>query len=143
MITSRLSRRSVLVGSVATTALLAGCSTTSSDHGEAADSERLRQARDLSHRMLNELAGNSSGKTDSLRTLHQQQIAQFERSASLGDARSTPTSGALPHHGLAAQERELATALQALALEADRGDVAALLASAAAGIKQTLKQVSA
>ncbi|HWU33040.1 MAG TPA: hypothetical protein VN108_09200, partial [Marmoricola sp.] len=71
------------------------------------------------------------------RSLHTTQIAQFARS---GKSSPAPTSSATPltPKTLRTQEQALVRELQALALQADRGDVAALLASAAAGIEQIL-----
>jgi hypothetical protein len=109
---------------------------------EAADRVRLTQARNLSLELQRaaETIGGASSTLTAFRVLHDQQIAQFARSAGVSAA-PLPTSGApslLTLKELPDRERILAQAFRGLALGAQRGDVAALLASAAAGIDQVL-----
>lgn len=152
MIASPLSRRVVLGGIVgaAGAAGLSGCSI--SDFTErrvvdpqAADRERVTRACELSEQLLADLGpmgGTSSTWAGPVRALHTEQIAVFIRSAGLKpspSASASPAASAFLTRGAApAREQALSQELRSLALAAESGDVAMLLASAAAGIDQLL-----
>lgn len=108
---------------------------------QAPDRARLAQARDLSVHLR--AAWSASGAGDAQATklidLHAQQITAFEHSAGLPVPllQASPGAAAGPK-ALIERERALATTFRSLALHAQRGDVAELLASAAAGIDQAL-----
>jgi len=134
-----------LAGGLVGTAAVSGCSvkdltTRKVVDSEAGDRARLGQARDLSVKMRQEIAatGTKNAVMVRLTDLHTQQIDAFTRSAGLSASTSPATAMPVTAASLAEHERALAQRLRALALRATRGDVAALLASAAAGIDQAL-----
>ena len=106
---------------------------------EAADRALIAQARDLAVRLRDELTASSQSAASlaPVRSILVQQIAQFERSAGL-TGRVTSVSPTLAPASPPDQERSLAQVYRALALRAHSGDVAVLLASAAAGLDQGL-----
>lgn len=150
MIVSPLTRRAILAGGLLSTTALGGCSLSELtkpriNDPEAADRARIAQARSLSvqlHREIEAAIAHDPRLSPSLtrvRDLHVEQIAQFTRSAGLAQPGVTASPSPLPPlKALPERERGLAQAFRALALHAQRGDVAALLASAAAGIDQVL-----
>ncbi|MGN6722778.1 MAG: hypothetical protein ACTHJM_09210 [Marmoricola sp.] len=150
MIARPLTRRAVVAGGLLGAATLTGCSTSEltrrrSEDPEAADRARLAKARDLSVQLHDEIASTMtqdprlSPSLTKIRDLHIEQIAQFTSSAGLPNPRaSASTSAPLSLKALTDRERALAQAFRTLALHAQRGDVAALLASAAAGIDQVM-----
>lgn len=141
-----MTRRAVM-GSGIGVAVLSGCSLpdASSTKTDTADRDRLVKARDLSQRMLADIEATTAQGHQmaeallSARALHATQIAQFAKSAKASNV-STPPGAPLTAKALRAGEQALVSTLRTLALEADRGDVAALLASAAAGIDQILAE---
>lgn len=144
-----LTRRAVVAGGLLSTAALSGCSisqltTRKMVDPEAPDRARLEEAHDLSIRLRADIDASAAEPRlrAELADLHTQQIAQFATSAGLrspAPARGTvPTATPLTAKALEDGEHALAQHFRALALHADRGDVAALLASAAAGIDQAL-----
>ena len=157
MIASPLTRRSVVAGLLGT-ATLSGCSvadltTRKIEDPQAADRMRLAQARALSAQLHAEIEAMITrdpallSDFTSILDLHTAQIAQFTRSAGLatptdraavGTSTPVPTPVPLTPRALPDRERELARDLRNLALGAQAGDVAALLASAAAGIDQAV-----
>lgn len=148
MIASSVSRRAVM-SALMTTATLSGCSLTDSSatHGpDSADRDRLIRARDLCQQLLDDIESTIAQRPRlaeplaDAQALYTQQIGRFTQAAKAA-ARTTPPPGSstmLTLKTLSARERTLAGELRALALAADRGDVAALVASAAAGIAQAL-----
>lgn len=152
MIGSPLSRRVVLGGIVgaAGAAGLSGCSISSFTKRkvvdpQAADRERVAHACELSQQLVADLGptgGAGSAWADPVRALHTEQITVFIRSAGLKppvSAEASPAaSTSLTRAALPAREQALSQELRSLALAAESGDVAMLLASAAAGIDQLL-----
>jgi len=150
VIASPLTRRAVVAGGLLGTAALSGCSVSDltkrkTNDPEAADRARLAKARDLSLQLHDEIVATMtrdprlSTALAKIRDMHLEQIAQFTNSAGLTTPRTAgPTSAPLTLTALPDRERELAQTFRALALHAQRGDVAALLASAAAGIDQVM-----
>ena len=151
MIGSPLSRRAVLggiLGGAGATAL-SGCSLSSFTKRkmvdpQAADRERVTHAYELSQQLLTDLgpAGSDSAWADPVRALHTEQITVFVRSADLKPSASAAASPAastfLTRAALPAREQALSQQFRSLALAAESGDAAMLLASAAAGIDQLL-----
>ena len=150
MIAEPLSRRSVMIGGLLGTATLSGCSvseltTRKIVDPEAADRARIAQALALSSALREAIRASpvtdaQQGTTlTTLAALHEAQIAVFERSAGLRAPHPTPVGAhAVSIASLHQRERDLARSLRDLALHAVDGDVAALLASAAAGIDQAV-----
>ncbi|MGN6160669.1 MAG: hypothetical protein ACTHOG_03095 [Marmoricola sp.] len=148
MIARPLTRRAVVVGGILGSAALGGCSVSELTQRKVADPEapdraRLARARDLSAHYLEQLESLTSADAVvvRLRAVHREHIAVFTRSAGLAPvpASTTPaTTTAVTTATLVAREQDLAHSLGTLALQARRGDVAALLASASAGITQAL-----
>jgi hypothetical protein len=131
-----------VAGGLVGTAALTGCSaqdltTRKVVDPEAGDRARLEQARDLSVKLRADI-GSGDPRMARLADLHTQQIEEFTRSGGLGAPKVTAAAMPLTSKSLPAHERALAQSFRALALQATRGDVAALLASAAAGIDQAL-----
>lgn len=85
-----------------------------------------------------EAAIGTPGPDPTFATLHAEQIARFTRTAGLKSPTAPTTSTPLTAKTLLDRERALARSFRGLALQSQRGDVAALLASAAAGIDQAL-----
>ena len=147
MIASPLSRRA-LVGGLISAAVLSGCSLSSPSStvdGEAADRQRLTRARDLSQQLILDIQmtvqrhPHLAETLSRLQALHSTQIAQFIKAAKLPSPPASTMSGMLlTTRTVNAREQALIEEFRKLALQADRGDVAALLASAAAGIDQAL-----
>ena len=150
MIASPLTRRAVVAGGLLSTAALSGCSVSEltkrkTEDPEAADRARLAKARDLSLQLHGEIQATMtqdpqlSPTLTKIRDVHLEQIAQFTSSAGLANPRAAAsTSAPLTLRTLPDRERALAQTFRALALHAQRGDVAALLASAAAGVDQVM-----
>lgn len=153
MIAEPPTRRRVVLGGLLGTAMLSGCSWTDLTtrkvvDPEAADRARLTRARDLSSALKAEIDAAvaddplTSAAFARFASLHTQQIAEFARAASIPTVKPLP---ALSTSNLTAtlvrrREQALAQALRGLALDAQRGTVAALLASAAAGIDEALSR---
>lgn len=154
---SPLSRRAVvgrgLLGGLLGVATLSGCSisgltTRKVIDPQAADRQRIALAHDLSEQLLTDLGPaetTNSAWASTARTLHTQQSAVFVRVAGLATKLTVPqgtTSPAatalLTPATLPDREQALAQKFRTLALAADDGDVAALLASAAAGVDQLM-----
>jgi len=135
VIATRLTRRTLVAGGLLGTAALSGCSVSDLtsrklEDPEAADRLLLAEARDLAAQRLAMLEANAPSHPH-LAELYRTQIGEFTRAANL------PTA-VTPSRRAAADDRHLAQTMRGLALKAQRGDVAALLASAAAGIAQAL-----
>lgn len=131
MIESRPSRRALLAGGLAV-ATVSGCGTTVDVNH--ADRDLITQARNASQHLRDALG--TSPLMTRLRVIHDQQIAEFDRNAS--SATPQPARQPVTDQDVRGHERVLARTLRTLSLRAQRGDVAALLASAAAGIEQQM-----
>jgi hypothetical protein len=149
-------RRSVVIGGLLGTATLSGCSLADLtrrkvEDPEAPDRARIAHARDLSSALRAEIdAATASDQHtptpfQTFAVLHTQQIAEFTRTARLPASGPLPVvivppATALTAARLRGREQTLAQAFRTLALDAQSGSVAALLASAAAGIDEVLSQ---
>lgn len=153
MIAETPTRRTVVISGLLGTATLSGCSMADLtrrkvEDPEAADRARIQQARDLSSTLRATIEGATAADRRAsvvyatFVTLHAQQIAAFTRTAGLAPPTSLPTAttGTLTAADLRSREHTLAQSLRSLALDAQSGHVAALLASAAAGIDQELSR---
>lgn len=149
MIARPLTRRAAVAGGLLGATVLSGCSvsdltTRKVVDPQAADRARLERARDLSAQLLVDIqAATRDPRPDpTFAALHARQIAQFTQSARLKAQASHPVTApsAVPVTAttLRGREQSLAQSFRGLALQAEGGDVAALLASAAAGIDQAL-----
>lgn len=148
MIAEPLTRRSVVIGGLLGTASLSGCSvaqltTRKVEDPEAADRARIAQALTLSSELREAIRASpvtdarQSRALTTFAALHDAQIAVFERSAGLSAPHATPVGQhALTITALHQRELDLARAFRGLGLHAVDGQVALLLASAAAGIDQ-------
>lgn len=150
MIADPPTRRSVVIGGLLGAATLTGCSvseltTRKIEDPQAADRARIAQALALASALRSAIGASpdTDPRLDRARktfeALHDAQIAQFKRSADVRPPTPPPLgSSKVNLVGLRQREQDLAHALRGLALSADSGHVAALLASAAAGIDQAL-----
>lgn len=142
-----MSRRA-LMGSAVAVSTLSACSVSgnATTTRDLPDQDLLKQARDLSLALLNEVETitarqpQTAQRMSGFQALHAEQIAQFAKAAKTPAVIAAPSrsSAAVSTKTLMTNERHLAGELRGLALKANRGDVAALLASAAAGIDQSL-----
>lgn len=156
MIAEPPTRRTVVIGGVLGSATLSGCSLADLtrrhvEDPEAPDRARIAQARELSATLSAaiEAATASDPRTAhafaTFAALHAQQIAELSRAARLPAPKplrvvTASPSAPLTEALLRRREETLAQAMRSLALGAQSGSVAALLASAAAGIDQALSR---